>query len=311
MKTIYFNDNVTDMTPCVATIGFFDGVHKGHSYLIEQLTAVAAERGMASAIITFDRHPQQVIGSGSQIGMLSTLDEKIIELSKTGVDCCVIIPFTKELASLPAFDFMSRILRTLKVDVLLTGYDNRFGHNRAEGFDDYVRHGSRLGIEVLPARPLVQDGRPVSSSLIRKMLAGGLTEEAAEYLGRPYTFTGKVVEGFHIGRSIHFPTANLQMTDGAKLVPKPGVYAVRVRMKNSMEFKRGMMNIGMRPTFNGSKTTIEVNIFNCCERLYGEVLTVAVGRRLRDEKKFAGKGELMEQLQKDAEAAMEDKRPAE
>lgn len=304
MKTIYFNDNVSDTAPCVATIGFFDGVHKGHAFLIQQLRDAASAAGMQSAVITFDRHPRQVLAPGCGISMLSTTDEKIVALSKTGVDRCIIIPFTKELASLSASDFMSRTLRPLSVKVLLTGYDNRFGHNRSEGFDDYVRYGMQSGIKVIPARPLMIGGKPVSSSLIRKMLHDGRPEDAAEYLGRHYTITGKVVEGFRIGRTLNFPTANLH-TDAVKLIPGLGVYAVKVRIGNSMEYKHGMMNIGRRPTFDGKQVTIEVNIFNCMEHLYGEMLTVAVCHRLRDEKKFESKAELIGQLEQDAKAAME------
>lgn len=305
MKTIYFDNNISLTSPCAATVGFFDGVHKGHLFLIEQLKEEARRAGLMSAVITFDRYPRQILCAAATTNMLSTLDEKILSLSKTGIDICVIVPFTKELASLSAFDFMSQRLKTLCVRTLLTGYDNRFGHNRAEGFDDYVRYGSLLGISVVLARPFMFNGHPVSSSAIRKMLDEGKVEDAAEHLGAPYMMTGKVVEGFHIGRSMHFPTANLKVEDDMKLIPRCGVYAVKVRIGNSMEFKRGMMNIGMRPTFDGVSVTVEVNIFNCCDHLYGETIAVAVIRRLRDERKFESKEELMCQLKKDAAAAME------
>lgn len=305
MKIVYFGNNTTDIQPCTATIGFFDGVHKGHLFLIEQLKAAARQQGTASAIITFDKHPRQVLRPEMPTVMLTTLDEKIIALSKTGVDICIIIPFTKELAALSAFDFMNNILKSLNVKALLTGYDNRFGHNRTDGFDDYVAYGKQLGIEVLPAKPYTCDGKTASSSLIRQLIADGDIEAANTYLGRPYCLTGKVVEGYHIGRSMAFPTANIEPNDNTKIIPANGVYAVKVRIHNTVEYKHGMMNIGCRPTFSGDKRTIEVNIFNCSDKLYGEVVSIAVCHRLRDEKKFSDKTALKEQLKADAKAAIE------
>lgn len=303
MKVIHLENKITQELPCVATIGFFDGVHKGHLYLIEQLKSVAKEHGMASAVITFDKHPRQVLSPDTPTAMLSTLDEKIVALSKTGIDICIIVPFTRELAALSAFDFMNGTLKPLSVKILLTGYDNRFGHNRSENFENYTEYGRQIGIQVIEAKPYEYNGKKASSSLIRRMIADGDVETASTYLGRPYTITGVVVEGYHIGRSMRFPTANIEVEDSSKLIPKPGVYAVKVRLNNAMEYKYGMMNIGSRPTFNGSRITIEVNIFNCKERLYGETVTVAVCHRLRDERKFADIAALKEQLKADAEAA--------
>lgn len=303
MKVISLKDNIISEQPCVATIGFFDGVHRGHSFLIGQLIDEARRRNISSAVITFDRHPRQVLHPDKPFPMLSTLDEKILALSKTGVDICIIVPFTRELAALSAFDFMNGTLKPLSVKVLLTGYDNRFGHNRSENFENYTEYGRQIGIQVIEAKPYEYNGKNASSSLVRRMIADGDVDAANTYLGRPYTITGVVVEGYHIGRSIHFPTANIEVEDNSKLIPKSGVYAVKVRLNNAMEYKYGMMNIGSRPTFNGSRITIEVNIFNCKERLYGETVTVAVCHRLRDERKFADIAALKEQLKADAEAA--------
>lgn len=303
MKVIHLENNITQEQPCVATIGFFDGVHKGHSYLMEQLKSMANEHGMASAVITFDKHPRQVLCPDTPTEILSTLDEKIVALSKTGIDICVIVPFTRKLAAMSAFDFMNRTLKPLNVKMLLTGYDNRFGHDRSENFDNYTDYGKQIGIQVMAAKPFEYKGNTVSSSLIRRMIGLGDIETANIYLGRPYTMTGIVVEGFHIGRSMRFPTANIEVEDNSKQIPKPGVYAVKVRLSNAMEYKHGMMNIGNRPTFNGSRITIEVNIFNCRERLYGETVTVAVCHRLRDEMKFTDKAALKEQLKADAKEA--------
>ena len=303
MKVIHLEKNVMQELPCVATIGFFDGVHKGHLYLIEQLKSVAKEHGLASAVITFDKHPRQVLSPDTPTAMLSTIDEKIVALSKTGIDICIIVPFTRNLAALSAFDFMNGTLKPLNVKLLLTGYDNRFGHNRSENFENYTEYGRQIGIRVIEAKPYEYNGKNASSSLIRRLISDGDIDAANTYLGRPYTITGVVVEGHHIGRSMHFPTANIEVEDSSKLLPKPGVYAVKVRLGNAMVFKHGMMNIGSRPTFNGSHITIEVNIFNCKERLYGETVTVAVCHRLRDERKFADIAALKVQLKADAEAA--------
>ena len=302
MKTIYFDGNTSLEQPCIATIGFFDGVHRGHVFLLEQLTEQAKTRGILSVVVTFDKHPKQVLRPDNVTKMLNTLDEKTLALSKTGVDLCVVVPFTESLAQMSAYDFMKDVLGRLCAKVLLTGYDNRFGHNRSEGFNEYVDYGRQLGIEVILAKQYLQDGKIINSSLIRKLLDEGQVEEAGKCLGAPYTMTGNVVEGFHIGRSMHFPTANVQIDD-IKLLPLRGVYAVKVRLDGTMEYKHGMMNIGNRPTFSGSQTTVEVHIFNCNEYLYGTTITIAVCCRLRDEIKFADKEDLVMQLHKDAEEA--------
>ena len=257
---------------------------------------------MLSAVITFDKHPRQVLRPDDDVRMLSTLSEKLLALSKTGVDLCVVLPFTEALAQMSAYDFMSVMSRQLCAKVLLTGYDNRFGHNRSEGFAEYVVYGRQLGIEVMAANQYVQDGKIINSSLVRTLLSEGLVEEACKCLGAPYTMTGQVEEGFHIGRSMHFPTANVRI-DHIKQLPKRGVYAVKVRLDGSVEYKHGMMNIGNRPTFSGLRTTVEVHIFNCNEYLYGTTITIAVCRRLRDEIRFNGKDELVAQLHRDAEMA--------
>ena len=194
--------------------------------------------------------------------------------------------------------------------VLLTGYDNRFGHNREEGFDDYVRYGRELGIEVLqlpPAPPhgMAVRGGTISSSLIRKLLKEGAVSEASEALGYPYTIMGRVEHGEHIGTRLGFPTANLMPVDSQQLIPAPGVYAVKVRLEHSMELKHGMMNIGHRPTFDGVRQTLEAHIFQLHEDLYDQLLWVSFVARLRDEQRFDSIEALKEQLQKDAAKAEE------
>lgn len=288
----------------VATIGMFDGVHEGHRFVLRQVVACAQERGLQSMAITFDhtlRHDD----------VLTPLDEKLLLLSRTHIDKVEVLPFTAELKQMTARQFMEQVLKDrLGVKVLLTGYDNRFGHNREEGFDDYVRYGRELGIEVLqlpaaPPRGVAVRGGTISSSLIRKLLKEGAVSEASEALGYPYTIMGRVEHGEHIGTRLGFPTANLMPVDSQQLIPAPGVYAVKVRLEHSMELKHGMMNIGHRPTFDGVRQTLEAHIFQLHENLYDQLLWVSFVARLRDEQRFDSIEALKEQLQKDAAKAEE------
>lgn len=289
--------------PQVATIGFFDGVHRGHRYLIDQMITVATEAGMESMVITFDRHPRQVLHSDYLPQMLSTFEEKKALLKNTPADHIEILTFDEQLAALSAHDFMKEVLRErLNVRKLVIGYDNRFGHNRSEGFEDYVRYGQELGIEVIQAMPLSEpDKEAISSSYIRACLLVGNVWGANEALGYAYSLTGRVTDGFHEGRKIGFPTANLN-TDGiGKLVPASGVYAVHVQLENEQHLRPAMMNIGTRPTYDGHMQTLEVHIFDFNGDIYGQQLRVVFDRRIRNEMKFSSPQELAKQLEKDKE----------
>lgn len=288
------------MPELVATIGFFDGVHRGHRFLIDRVIEEAQRSGMSSAVITFDRHPREVLQTDYQPDLLSTLDEKLLLLSKTHVDNTVVLHFDASLAALTAHDFMRDVLQgELKVRKLIIGYDNRFGHNRSEGFDDYVRYGKELGIEVIRADAFLPDDVRVSSSVIRTCLREGRVEEANRLLGYDYTIESRIVSGYQNGRKMGFPTANLDVTRCQQLLPASGVYAVLVRLKDSVGWKRGMMNIGHRPTFNGTSTSMEVNLFNFSGDLYGQELLVSFISKIRDERKFDSIDALAEQLQHD------------
>ena len=288
------------MPELVATIGFFDGVHRGHRFLIDRVIEEAQRSGMSSAVITFDRHPREVLQTDYQPDLLSTLDEKLLLLSKTHVDYTVVLHFDASLAALTAHDFMRDVLQgELKVRKLIIGYDNRFGHNRSEGFDDYVRYGKELGIEVIRADAFLPDDVRVSSSVIRTCLREGRVEEANRLLGYDYTIESRIVSGYQNGRKMGFPTANLDVTRCQQLLPASGVYAVLVRLKDSVGWKRGMMNIGHRPTFNGTTTSMEVNLFNFSGDLYGQELLVSFISKIRDERKFDSIDALAEQLQHD------------
>ena len=297
---------LTDPLPyqaCVATIGFFDGVHRGHRFLIRQLTRYAVGHDLASLLVTFRTHPRQVMQAAYQPQLLTTYDEKCGQLATTGADYCLTLDFTTALAALSARRFMAEILKEkLSVKVLVIGYDHRFGHDRSEGFAEYVEYGRKLGMEVVRADAFAMSEVNVSSSMVRACLAEGEVGIAARCLTRPYEITGRVVHGFHVGHELGFPTANIQVEDSQKLIPKNGVYAVWVKGKIGGEEHvwGGMLNIGLRPTMeNGENRTIEVQLLDFAGDLYGCRLTLSFVRRLRDERKFRNKGELVHQLRED------------
>ncbi len=286
--------------PCVATIGFFDGVHRGHRYLIDQVKAVAESRGLSSAVLTFSAHPGKVIRPDRVPGLLTTTREKIGLLEQSGIDACFLIGFTSRLSRMEASEFMEKILyEKLHVRSLLIGHDHRFGYNRADAFDDYQHMGQRLGIEVLPALSYMYEGVPISSSLVRNSLLEGRVEDANRYLGYPYSIQGRVVGGYQIGRTLGFPTANLQLSDSEKLLPVSGVYAVYVY--TGTDRYKGMLNIGHRPTIgSGNASSIEVHLLHFSGDLYDCPLRVEFVHRLRSEVRFQDRSLLIRQLEQDA-----------
>jgi riboflavin kinase/FMN adenylyltransferase len=301
MKTIYLNDlQQASLPPTAATIGFFDGVHRGHRYLIDHVRQVARERGLVSTVITFDRHPRQVLQQGYQPQLLTTLSQRLLLLSKTGIDQTVVLPFSREMAQLSALQFMDTLLsHRLNVRALVIGYDNRFGHNRAEGFDDYVSYGQQLGIDVIHNPAFTIDGIQVSSSVVRSLIIEGEISLANQCLGYPYTLEGRITDGFHEGRRLGYPTANLDPKTVHQLVPARGVYATLARPNHTMTMRPAMTNIGLRPTFGGTRESIETNIFNFQEDLYGQQLHLSFIDRIRNEQRFENVTSLVEQLKED------------
>lgn len=302
MRTICLNQEVFQLPKSVATIGVFDGVHRGHQRLIRMVVEQARVSGLSSMVITFDRQPRQLFDASFHPQVLTTLEEKEAAISQMGIDYLVVLPFTKSIAGLTAFDFMQQILcEKLHAGILITGYDNRFGHNRAEGFDDYVRYGEQMGMQVMRGdAEMMDDGsQAVSSSVIRQLLEEGRVELMPQYLTRPYELTGKVMPGEHIGHQLGFPTANLEPLCADKLIPAPGVYAVWATVDKNSEKKAAMMNIGTRPTFEGRHQTLEVNILDFYGDLYGETVSISFIRRLREERRFDTPEALIAQLQKD------------
>ncbi|NDW18377.1 riboflavin biosynthesis protein RibF [Dysgonomonas sp. 216] len=282
----------------VATIGFFDGVHSGHRYLIEQVREEARKRSLPSAVITFPVHPRKVMNSTYQPALLCGFEEKVERLASTNIDYCVSMDFTLEISRMSAEQFMRNILKDqLNVKTLVIGYDHRFGHNRIEGFEDYVRFGKEIGIDVVQAKEL-NELEHVSSTRIRTLLMEGNVEAAANMLSYNYTISGKVVEGFKVGRTIGFPTANIRVWEDYKVVPAYGVYAVVVHVNNVRY--GGMLYIGKRPTLhNGENVSLEVNIFNFDGDLYNQSLTVEFIEFIRPDEKFSGLEELKARIGKD------------
>lgn len=281
-----------------ATIGFFDGVHRGHQFMIDSLTTMAHAQGRQSLVLTFDRHPRQVVHADYVPQLITTTDEKLQLLHATAADRIEVLHFDAQMAQLSAYEFMRQVLHErYGVAMLLTGYDNRFGHNRAEGFADYVRYGEEMGIKVLQNTPIDIDGLRVSSSLIRRLIVEGNITEASNCMGHPYSITGSVAHGFQEGRRIGFPTANIVPESAEKLVPGNGVYATRVSVEGG-EWMPAMLNIGTNPTFQRQQTTIEAHIIGFDGDIYGRKVRVEFGRKLRDEQRF----ESVEALQKQLEA---------
>ena len=292
------------LAPSVATIGFFDGVHLGHRHLINQVKMAASLNGWCSSIITFPTHPRQVIQSDYQPSLLSSPEEKVELLGATGIDNCILLPFTRELSQLTAWEFMQLLYDQYKVRMLVIGYDHRFGHNRAETFEDYCRYGRELGIHIMQATAYTQEQDKVSSSTIRRALLSGEISTASKYLGYNYFMQGTIVSGYQVGRKIGFPTANLKVDCPNKLIPAIGVYAVRVSV-NGQNYK-GMLNIGHRPTINnGTDLSIEVHILDFEGDIYNQPMRIEFIDFLRPEAKFHSVDELILQIQKDKEAALQ------
>lgn len=298
MRLIKYDTALRPATRCAATIGFFDGVHRGHRFLIDRVKSVAGAEGLPSAVVTFTGHPRAVTDPGHIPMLLTTPDEKVKQLATTGIDICYTLDFDRRLADMTAEQFMREVLRDrLGVAVLVVGYDHRFGHGRRESYEDYQAYGRQLGIKVLRAEGLAGGRHEVSASSIRRALADGNVRLASAGLGRDYDITGTVVDGYHIGRTMGFPTANIAVPAG-KMLPAGGVYAVTTDVGGKAY--DAMLNIGSRPTFGQqAPATVEMNIFGFDGNIYGQRLTVHFVERMRAERKFDSPGALAEQLQKD------------
>jgi len=299
----------TDLLPvcrnAVLTIGTFDGVHTGHQQVINQMKRRAAEVDGETVIITFDPHPRTVINAASGIRLINTLEEKIELLSGRGIDHLVIIPFTEEFAQLSAEDYISQFLiRNFKPHTIIIGHDHHFGKGRSGNYALLKQQSAVFNyhLQEIPAHLL--DSISVSSTRIRNAIEADDMDTANNLLGYVYFFSGEVIEGNKLGRTIGYPTANLSIKDKYKLIPGDGVYAVDTEVSDEPGIiYKGMMNIGFRPTVDGSKRMIEVNIFRFDREIYGKNLKVFVKKFLRSEQKFESLEALKKQLALDKDAA--------
>ena len=288
--------------PCAATIGSFDGVHLGHRAMLMELRARAEQLGLPVMVVTFARHPRLLFGSSGDRFLLSSNGEKTALLEALGVDYCVMLDFDAGMASMSAERFMKEILlEKLGVELLCVGYDHHFGKPvPGEGFEQYAEYGNRLGMDVFMAAPFLVDGVAVSSSKVRRALASGDVALATFLLGHDYSFSGSVVHGARIGRSLGFPTANISLADDMKLLPADGVYAVRLSC-DGVEYK-GVMNIGVKPTIGENlQRTVEVFIIGFNGDVYGKDIVVTPLVRIRGEMVFDSTEALRCQIHSDVE----------
>jgi riboflavin kinase/FMN adenylyltransferase len=317
MQVHRYSNYMPPFKNAVITIGTFDGVHTGHIQIIQQLKATAKAAEGESVIITFHPHPRRVVGGQqSDLRLLNSLPERIELLEMNGIDHLVIVPFTEEFSKKTAHEYVEDFLvNHFQPHTIIIGYDHRFGHNREGNYklleDLKAKHGYR--IHEITERVL--NNITISSTKIRQALLNGNVHEANDFLGYHYFLEGKIVEGKKLGRTIGYPTANISLNDPEKLVPANGVYSVKASLisretgnadntSSEIELMDGMMNIGVRPTVDGTSRTIEVNLFDFDREIYGETLRVYFHKRLRGEIRFDGLDALKQQLALDKEESL-------
>ena len=285
--------------PCAATIGSFDGVHKGHVAMLGELRAVALERGLPLMVVTFARHPRMLFNNSGAPFLLTPSAAKLQLLEAAGVDICVLLDFDHEMAAMSASQFMQEILvECLGVQLLAVGYNHHFGKPAAgEGLEQYIAIGKELGVEVFGAQPFMVGEVAVSSTTVRRALDAGDVALAESLLGHRYMLSGVVVHGAGIGRQLGFPTANISLADEMQMLPLDGVYEVNVFIKGNTY--KGVMNIGVKPTVSGKEHTLEVHIIGFEGDIYGSDITVEFVRRLRGEQSFDNINALRFQIEVD------------
>ncbi len=307
MKVHYDIQKLPAFHNAVITIGTFDGLHSGHRRIIELMQSEAAKVNGETVIITFDPHPRQVVANvKSPLFLINALSEKIELLQKLNISHLVVVPFTTAFANQTAEAYIADFLvNTFHPHTIIIGYDHHFGKGRIGDYKLMEAKAQKYNYEVKEIPGYMLQDITISSTKIREAILQGDIETARIFLGYDYFFSGKVVEGNKLGRTIGYPTANLQIENENKLIPGNGVYAVLINNeKLKIKNKSGMMNIGVRPTVDGTKRMIEVNIFDFDKEIYGETLTITLKKHLRSEVKFSGLDALKNQLAKDKEAAM-------
>lgn len=284
--------------PSVVTIGTFDGVHIGHKEIINRLNDVAAKENLESVVLTFFPHPRMVLQKESDIKLINTITERKEILSKTGLQHLIVHPFTSQFSRLTALEFVRDILvNKLHVKKIIIGYDHRFGRNRTADINDLKEYGRAYGFEVEEISAQQLDAVAVSSTKIRKALDAGDIQTANDYLGYPFALHGTVVKGKGIGRTMGFPTANLDIAESYKIIPKNGVYLVQTHIDGKNVF--GLMSIGTNPTVGGTSQTIETYFLDIERNLYGANIAIEMLTKIRDEEKFASVEALQEAIKKD------------
>tara|TARA_B100001109_G_scaffold67062_1_gene54662 strand:- start:3451 stop:4389 length:939 start_codon:yes stop_codon:yes gene_type:complete len=300
MNVVNGIENYKANSKSILTIGTFDGVHLGHQKIITSLVTKAKKKSLQANILTFFPHPRMVLQKESNLKLIDTLEEKQNLLSELGIDNLIIQPFSKEFSKLTAIEFTRDVLvNELGMSALMIGYDHRFGKNREASVEDLITYGQSYNFEVtvIPAQDIFSI--TVSSTKIRDAIKISNFKKVNQFLGRPYELNGKVIKGNGVGRTIKYPTANIEIKEIYKLIPPKGVYLVKIYLDEN-EFS-GMMNIGNRPTINGLNQTIEVHIFNFDKDIYGKNLKVCFLKKIRKEKKFDSLPSLKRQLKKDEE----------
>ena len=303
MKIYHSIEEFEKIENAVVTTGTFDGVHIGHLKIINRLKEIAQAVNGETILLTFSPHPRMVLFSDNDLKLISTKNEKIALLKQAGIDHLIIHPFSREFSRLSSVEFVRDVLvNKMGTSRLVIGYNHHFGRNREGSFEHLKEYGPLYGFQVEEICAQDVDEVSVSSTKIRKALDEGCISSARQYLTHDFSLTGIIVKGNHLGHSIGFPTANVKVLDPHKLVPANGVYAVRVLVRNQ-EYK-GMLNIGVRPTVDGTEKTIEVHIIGFDKDVYGEELTVFFDSWIRYEQKFDSLNELKTQLQKDKIAVL-------
>ncbi|WP_337041088.1 bifunctional riboflavin kinase/FAD synthetase [Emticicia sp. 17c] len=305
MKVYYSLADFKPLQNAIVTSGTFDGVHIGHQKILQILRETAKTSNGESVVLTFWPHPRMVVSQDSQsLKLLSTVDEKIALLENQGVNHLLVVPFTREFSELSSEDYVQKILiDTIGTKKLVIGYDHRFGRNREGGFQYLADNSDRFGIEIEEISRQEIENSVISSTKIRQSLLEGQVKTANDLLGRNYSFSGIVVKGRQLGRTIGFPTANVQVAESYKLIPANGVYAVRTLVRG--QWLNGIMNIGNRPTVDGIGRTQEVYILDFNDDIYGENITVELIDFIRAEQKFNGLEELKAQILKDKQTAIQ------
>lgn len=304
MKVIHNYKNFTAKKKSVVTIGTFDGVHIGHQKILEQLVSTAKNNNANSVLLTFFPHPRMVLQKDNSIKLINTIEERIEILKETGLDYLIIHPFDKDFSRLTALDFIREVLVShLDTSKLIIGYDHRFGKNREGNFEQLQEFGEMYDFEVLeiPAQDI--NNISISSTKVRNALLDSDIKKANRYLGYNFSIKGKVVSGKQLGNTIGYPTANIKVFEDYKLIPKKGAYLVKSTIENEVVY--GMMNIGIRPTVNGTNETIEIHFFNFNKNIYNETLSIEILDFLREEQKFESVKALQEQLHQDKLKSLE------